>query len=204
MERNKIGGEYTLILHSIDRHVSSHCLDKHKFTLYTFGRGDKGSKYLSVKLLPDDKDEQGRFYLSSMQCFFAWDPEKKDWVVGNGKPPEKYIPQESKKYFAGVSSGPSGENNRVYACLNASEEQHTAFSNFQPLTMPLECSSVLGIAFLRGEHLTYNKQALRAHSGREENIRGCAPDLPPFAYLIEISPLQDPIASLIVAPEEHP
>lgn len=189
-------GEYKLLVHSIDGTVSIYHLDKSKFTLYTFGRGDKGSAHLSTKLPPDDKNDKGLHCLSSMQCYFAWDPEENDWVVGNGKPPDKYIPAKARKVFAHVSEGPTGEHNRVYICPNATEEYHSASSNYRLLEEPARCASVLGVAFIKGTQLTFNGEPLPVHSGKRSQILGWTSDKETFAYLIEILSATNPLDNI--------
>jgi len=203
MKNAKTTGEYKLLVHSIDGSVSIYHLDKRKFTLYTFGRGGKSSKHLSTKLPPDDLDNRGQSFLSSMQCYFAWDPEAKDWVVGNGKPLDKYIPQEAKTLFKGVSDGPTGKNNRVYVCIHNSEAHHTPFSDFQILTEPTRCSCALGIVFVNGTRLTYKGEAIPIHFGKLSPIIGCTPEKNPFAYLFEILPLTNLEDNIPVAKEKH-
>lgn len=185
MEKNNLNGEYDLLVHSIDGTVWVYRLDKQKFRLFTFGRGNTQSRHLSVKLKPDDPNKKGQHFLSSMQCYFAWDRERNDWVVGNGKPPDIYVPMEARKHFTGVSSGPDLEINRVHYCPNLTEDQHGSSRALIPLTGLLGCRGVPAVAFLSCKAVSYKASPSEGHQGMllKRHI--------PFACLIEISPVSD-------------
>lgn len=185
MRTSKVNGEYELTVHAIDGSISIYRLDKSKCSLFALGRGEASDSHLSDTLIPDDLNSNGNCFLSSMQCYFAWDQKIADWVVGNGKPPNKYIPQAKQKHYADISAGPTTEHNRVYYCPNSTRNHNRKSTSFDLLREPVRCSNALGIAFLHGEDLRYNGQELQGHFARNQDIRGGVP----FGYLIEISPM---------------
>ena len=183
---NKSVGEYEIAVHSIDGMISIYCLNKRKGRLFTIGADSKTRGHLSVCLVPDDKDKQGRSYLSIMECYFAWDDFRNDWVVGNGKPPDKYIPHFLRKDFIDVSQGP--RSNGVITCFQSnlslsSSDQKTIFS---PLTVPYFCADIAALAFVKAQcGPTHNeREVLWTHGIREVS------KYVPFAYLIEVAPIK--------------
>jgi len=195
MENINFLGEYALRLHSIDGGWSLYHLIRSKFSLFTFGRGDAESKHLSVKLVPDDPDSMGLHFLSSMQCYFAWDAGLQDWVVGNGKPPEKYIPQENRELYSEVSSGPSSEANMVHLCYNQTEDCSPSGSRFVPWgtrtsaafpafrgPAPEPLRGILGVAFLKSVNVRFKGRKVPPHYPESPGIKGPVP----YAFLLEV------------------
>jgi hypothetical protein len=186
METINVRAEYALLLHSLDGGSLLCQLDKSKFSLFTLGRGPASCAHLSLGLIPDDPDPMGMHFLSSMQCYFAWDAGLKDWVVGNGKPPEKYIPQEKKPVYAKVSSGPASETNMVHVCYNHTEDCSPASSRFVLLgsrrPAPETLKSILGIAFLRNAGLMYKGKKVPPQHAETQGIKGPIP----YGFLIEV------------------
>ncbi|OGR50880.1 MAG: hypothetical protein A2049_01785 [Elusimicrobia bacterium GWA2_62_23] len=195
MENINFLGEYALRLSSID---GSRCLChliRSKFSLFTLGRGGAESKHLSVKLVPDDPDSMGLHFLSSMQCYFAWDPGIKDWVVGNGKPPEKYIPPEKAEIYSEASSGPSSEANMIHLCYNRTEDCSPSSSRFVPWgarpsaafpdskgPAPEPLRGILGVAFIKSANVRYKGCKVPPHYPESPGIKGPVP----YAFLLEV------------------
>jgi len=186
MKKNNVSGEYELLVHPIDGNVSVYHLDRKKFRLFTLGRKGSPARHLSVQLPPDDSSEKGH-WLSSMQCYFAWDREKNDWVVGNGKPLDIYIPSSVRKYFLKISPGPSNSANKTHIFLNNSRpELDDKTTLFKALDVPSPCANVLAVAFVSAEcEPKYQGDVVTNVEGWTEQIKGHVS----FAYMVEVSPI---------------
>ena len=75
---------YEIIIHCICGEVLKYNLDANRFTLAVIGREDNTS-YQHIPLCGDDNN-----LLSRTALYFAYDIDKKDWVLGNGFPIAKY------------------------------------------------------------------------------------------------------------------
>ena len=75
---------YEIIVHCICGEVLKYNLDANRFTLAVIGREDDTS-YQHIPLCGDDNN-----LLSRTALYFAYDIDKKDWVLGNGFPIAKY------------------------------------------------------------------------------------------------------------------
>lgn len=187
MKKNNLTGEYELLIHSIDGNVSIYRLDRRKFRLFTLGRKGSPAKHLSVQLPSDDSSEKGH-WLSSMQCYFAWDIKQNDWVVGNGKPLGIYIPSSARKYFSKISQGPSNSANKTHVFLNNSRpELDDKTSLFKALDATTTCANILALAFVRAEcEPKYQGDVVPSVEGWTQQVKGQVS----FAYLIEVVPMK--------------
>lgn len=75
---------YEIIVHCICGEVLKYNLDANRFSLAVIGRKDNTS-YQHIPLCGDDNN-----CLSRTALYFAYDIDKKDWVLGNGFPIFKY------------------------------------------------------------------------------------------------------------------
>ena len=78
---------YEIIIHCVCGQVLKYNLDVTRFPLAVIGREDREDKslYQHIPLCGDHNN-----FLSRTSLYFAYDIDKKDWVLGNGFPIAKY------------------------------------------------------------------------------------------------------------------
>lgn len=95
---------YNFTVHCICGAVNSYILAYPRWPLVTVGaaQGNPPDNFLQacdLNLCRDDKNENGRHYLSSHMLYFAYDGEQNDWVTGAGIPPERYASIYQRRNF---------------------------------------------------------------------------------------------------------
>jgi len=86
---------YEIVVRCICGEVEVYKLNCYKNSLIIVGKNEKTSSYQQIGLCSDDGID-GESFLSRTTLYFAYDYDKKDWIVGNGFPDRKYwkyIPQ---------------------------------------------------------------------------------------------------------------
>jgi len=93
---------YEIMVRCICGKVEIYHLNCYKNSLVIIGREEKTLPFQQIGLCGDDKS-----FLSRVALYFTYDYDKKDWIVGNGFPAEKYwkyipqiedIPEDMKNY----------------------------------------------------------------------------------------------------------
>ncbi len=187
---------YEIVVRCICGEVKVYKLNMYKNKLIIVGREHKTSFYPHIGLHGDDKH-----FLSRATLYFAYDFDKKDWIVGKGFPDKKYwenIPQINEiekdiintsipgKYISYTGNNFKDQiihtmiKNKKYECEQLYKDQFYDLADIQML------SDIGGI----GIHSTIanNEDAFKLFYKKQEVLGLKHPVLPdlPFGWYIEI------------------
>lgn len=97
---------YEILVRCICGKVEMYKLNCYKNPLIIVGRKEQTLPFQQIGLHSDDGID-GEPFLSSTTLYFTYDYDKKDWIVGNGFPDEKYW-----KYIPQIENIPEDRKNR--------------------------------------------------------------------------------------------